>query len=83
MLKYNNFMLFFCKIFGVSLINTYISGMTYFVSKTTHLNAQFLYHYIDIIIRTIYGDAAVIGLISKKLNVKQTFNTFKHISFNP
>ena len=35
--------------------------MTNFVSKTTHQKAQFLYHYIDIIIRTIYGDAVVIG----------------------
>ena len=40
--------------------------MTHFVSKTTHRRAQYLYHYIDIIIRTLYSDAVVIGLISKK-----------------
>ena len=42
-------------------INTYISGMTYFISKTIHRRAHSLYYYIDIIIRTIYGDAVVIG----------------------
>ena len=63
-LKYINFMLFFVKYLVCHLWHT--KSILIFVSKTTHQNAQFLYHYIDIIIHTIYGDAVVIGLISKK-----------------